>query len=106
MEKHLAQEPPATRRYRNGSDFVLHFKCVAAVAFVPVQQIDEGISALQTCLPPECQFFLDWVEDNYVGKENTAYYIYQYKHLSLVKETIQPRGYMRFLLLENTWRIW
>ena len=81
MKKHLTQEPDATRRYRNDADFSLHCKCVAAVAFVPLQRIDEAMAALQTHLPPECQFLLDWLEDNDVGKKNSTDYMYRHKHI-------------------------
>ena len=50
MKKDLTQEPDATRRYRNDADFSLYCKCVAAVAFVPLQRIDEAMA--HTANPP------------------------------------------------------
>ena len=55
-------------RYSNESEFSLKTKMIPALAFVPVPNLDEYITALAEILPPELETLLDWFEDNYVGR--------------------------------------
>ena len=43
---------------------------ISAVALVPPEYITATIADLADEVPDELQEFLDWLEDNYVGRRN------------------------------------
>ena len=69
MHKHL-DRLGFTSLYNADPDFALKAKMIFALAFVPLDKIDEYLDALSTELPEELQDLLNWFEDNYVGRQN------------------------------------
>ena len=69
MHKHLASSG-FTNLYNTELEFVLKVKMIIAIAFVPLNKIDEYVDALVTKLPQEFQDLLNWFEDIYVGRPN------------------------------------
>lgn len=60
-------------RYNNEPEFALQARMIVAVAFVPLDEVDNALDALneqQTNLDAELQPVLDWLEDNYIGRMN------------------------------------
>jgi hypothetical protein len=59
-------------RYENDAEFKQCVKMVGALAFVPVDAIEEFYDALCEGIPDDCrvdmQDFCDYFEDNYVGR--------------------------------------
>ncbi|KAL4088766.1 hypothetical protein QTP88_023850 [Uroleucon formosanum] len=59
-----------TNHYNNEPNFSLYAKMVTALAFVPIEDIDNALLSLSENLPDDVQPILDWFEDNYVGRMN------------------------------------
>jgi len=69
MKKKLC-ELGLTNRYNNEPNFSLYDKMVIALAFVPIEDIDNALLSLSENLPDDVQPILDWFEENYVGRMN------------------------------------
>ena len=69
MQKHLARMG-FTSLYNTDPDFALKAKMIIAIAFVPLNKIDEYLDAVATELPQELGDLLNWFEDTYVGRRN------------------------------------
>jgi len=69
MQKHLARLG-FTSLYNTDPNFALKAKMIIALAFVPLNKIDEYLDALATDLQQELQGLLNWFEDTYVGRQN------------------------------------
>lgn len=69
MKKKLC-ELGLTNRYNNEPNFSLYAKMVTALAFVPIEDIDNALLSLSENLPDDVQPILDWFEDSYVGRMN------------------------------------
>ena len=41
---------------------------VMAIAFVPLQYLEEAVGALESMIPADALGLLEWLEDNYMGK--------------------------------------
>lgn len=52
--------------YNTNAEFALFARMITALAFVPVQDIDEALDALGDVIPEDLRPLLDWLEDNYV----------------------------------------
>ena len=68
-EKHLARMG-FTSLYNTNPDFASKAKMIIAIAFVPLNEIDEYLDAVATELPQELGDLLNWFEDTYVGRRN------------------------------------
>lgn len=69
MKKHLC-ELGLINRYNNEAQFALYAKMVLALAFVPIEDINNAVLSLSDSVPDDVQPILDWFEDNYVGRMN------------------------------------
>ncbi|KAK9685302.1 hypothetical protein QE152_g38151 [Popillia japonica] len=69
MKKQLG-ELGLINRYNNEAQFALYAKMVIALAFVPIQDIENALLSLSDNLPDDVQPILDWFEDHYVGRLN------------------------------------
>lgn len=56
--------------YNNDTHFALYAKMVIALAFVLIEDKDNGLLSLSENVPDYMQPILDWFEDNYIGKMN------------------------------------
>ena len=69
MQKQLARMG-FTSLYNTDPDFALKAKLIIAIAFVPLNKIDEYLDAVATELPQELGDLLNWFESTYVGRRN------------------------------------
>ena len=69
MQKHLTSLG-FTNLYNTDPDFALKAKMIIAIAFVPLNKVDEYVDALATELSQELHDLLNWFEDTYVGRPN------------------------------------
>ena len=69
MQKYLARIG-FTSWYNTDPDFALKAKMIIAIAFEPLNKIDEYLNAVATKLPQERGDLLNWFEDTYVGRRN------------------------------------
>lgn len=69
MKKHLCSLG-LINNYNTNAEFALFARMITALAFVPVQDIDEAIDVLGDVIPEDLRPLLDWLEDNYVGRPN------------------------------------
>ena len=69
MHKHL-DALGLIREYSRKADFTLKAKTVIALAYVPINKINECIDALGMELSNERQELLNWFEDTYVRRAN------------------------------------
>ena len=56
-------------RYRDDTDFYLKVRMVAALAFVPLDQVITAFEELQQHLGDDYEVVLDYFEDNYIGRQ-------------------------------------
>jgi len=68
--KKLASVPGSIQRYQEDPEFAHHCRCVIAVAFVPINDVDRALTVLEQNLPRDVKFLLDWFEEYYVGMSN------------------------------------
>ena len=66
FKKQLREADLATR-YKNDADFVLEARMIVALAFVPLDALDDALEALEG-LDDELEPVTSWFEVNYVGK--------------------------------------
>lgn len=69
LKKRVA-ELGLTQCYNSDPNFALQARMVAALAFVPIDDLDEAVDELANLLPAELQQLLVWFEDNYLGRQN------------------------------------
>lgn len=55
-------------QYNDNADFALHARMIPALAFVPINEIENGLEVLNNALPDELGPILDYFEDKYVGR--------------------------------------
>jgi len=62
----------AKKMYDNDAEFRLWCKMIVALAFVPLDQLDNAFNELSSNLPEEYEEelskLLDWLEDAYLGR--------------------------------------
>ena len=56
--------------YKTDSDFALWAKMIIALAFVPLEKMDEYMDTLAAGLPDELIPLFHWFEDTYIGRQN------------------------------------
>jgi len=56
------------RHYNAEPRFALHARMIVALAFVPIDNLDDAFDALSNVLPNELTPTLNWLEDNYIGR--------------------------------------
>lgn len=69
MHKHLGQMGLISF-YRNDPEFALEAKMIIALAFVPLENLDDATDLLANNLRQELLPLLEWFEDNYLGRIN------------------------------------
>lgn len=72
MKKKLTDEQ-LLGRYNTDANFALQARMIVALAFVPIDSIEDALDALsdpQTGVHGDLQPILDWMEDNYIGRLN------------------------------------
>ena len=55
-------------KYRRDPGFALHAKTIPALAFIPVDRLENALRDLRDQLPQDLQPVLDYFEDNYIGR--------------------------------------
>ncbi|KAB0802861.1 hypothetical protein PPYR_05047 [Photinus pyralis] len=58
------------QNYNNDANFSLRAKMVPALAFVPINDLENALDAISEALPDDLQPLVDWFEDNYIGRRN------------------------------------
>ncbi len=66
MKKHVSHLG-LLRRYNNEAEFSLQARMIVALAFVPIDRLEEYFNALSEYLPAELVPLLAWFEQNYMG---------------------------------------
>ena len=66
MKKQLS-EAGLMARYNNDADFALHARMIVALAFVPLEALDDALEALES-IDPALTPVINWFELNYVGE--------------------------------------
>ena len=56
------------QRYNVEPRFALHARIIAALSFVPIDNLDDAFDALSNQLANELTPILNWLEDNYIGR--------------------------------------
>lgn len=69
MQKHIGTLG-LTNLYNNNIDFCLNAKMILALAFVPIERIDDYLDSLSENLSEEHIPLLNWLEDSYIGRMN------------------------------------
>lgn len=67
IKKHL-RENDLMRRYKTDSNFALDSRMIAAMAFVPIEKLEDALDVLKNSVDDELIPVLDYFEDNYLGK--------------------------------------
>ena len=67
MRRHLSKNG-LVQRYNTELRFALHARMIVALAFVPIDNLDDAFDALSKELPNELTPVLNWLEDNYIGR--------------------------------------
>ena len=68
MYRYLASLPSALKRYRTEPAYAIKCKAVAAIAYIPVDCIDQALETLRKHLLPDLRFLVTWLQDIYVGR--------------------------------------
>jgi len=63
-----ASENGLLQRYNAELRFALHARMIVALAFVPIDNLDDAFDALSNQLANELTPILNWLEDNYIGR--------------------------------------
>lgn len=58
------------QRYNNDAQFAQDCRRIVALAFVPINHLDDAFEQLNRDSLPEIEPVLDWFEDNYLGRPN------------------------------------
>ncbi|KAB0794901.1 hypothetical protein PPYR_11740 [Photinus pyralis] len=69
MKTKLAGEG-LTAQYNNDADFALAARKIVALAFVPIDNLDDAFEELSESTPVELEPILHWFENNYIGRPN------------------------------------
>lgn len=56
-------------RYQTDEDFAVKTRMITAIAFVPVESVENAFEALQEVVPDELMPVLDYFEDTYIGRQ-------------------------------------
>lgn len=55
------------KTYNTESDFATFCRCIVALAFVPINDLNDGLACLEENLPETTHEVLNWFEDTYIG---------------------------------------
>lgn len=69
LKKKISEEGLLSQ-YNNDAVFALFVREIAAIAFVPIDKIDDALASLEADLPPELLPVLNWFETYYIGAPN------------------------------------
>ena len=69
MRKKLADEG-LLRRYNTDPDFALTPRIIVALSFVPIEDLDVALEAMENEIMEDLMPIINWFEDVYIGRQN------------------------------------
>lgn len=66
--RHIQADAIVYENYRTDEEYALLLNYIGALAFVPVEDVEEGFDLVVSELPDKCNVIVDYFENTYIGR--------------------------------------